>query len=761
MKFAFWNDLPALLGRCAPSKYPRYAGRWPTCDAAFSPEKKPLAEQEQAWLGRSCLVSRDLPGQLLPTKNARTVELFDIDGTRIPEADIMRRFRPVNGFGALTDAATLEPQPKYLHPSGIRPHLYYPQNGSNHWRDWARDSKQRKIFVEGCAKAACANKFGFASVGIEGCWGWRSVKHGLLLLPEFNDYELEDSDVYWIPDRDRNPKAVADILRASNAFAFLLRGRGARPHVVWFDLLEGFDKVGVDDFLFHYSRGGKDLKAGSAALEDVIANTPVWEDFEISDLGNARRWVRMYGESFRFVAPRRWLVYREGCWRDDDRLEHQETCKSMFEGLLDDARYAGNSERSKLLRVHVTRSRIDNVPGIAKSDPAIIVTPDRLDRHPLFVNCRNGTLEMPNDEHGAFRFRPASPEDLLTRAVSVSWSPEASCPVFLGALEFWTKKDKQLQRTIQQLLGLSCTGVVREQLFIILYGPGATGKSTLIEIVREILANYAVTLESDTFLVRRHGKPEERKLAPLLGARFASSSETERSGVLDENLIKLLAGEDSVAARRLYEEQFDFTPQAKIWLRTNHRPEIRGMGNDIWRRVVALPFGQIVPPEKRDRFLKDKLRAELEGIFVWMVNGYLDYAKHGLVLASAITEAIDEYKKEQDIMSRFFEEDCEFRPQDFTDTKVNPRYSIGREELYQRFRTWCEKSQVRTVPNVVQFKSEIKNRFANQIQEKKISVTVWVIDRDRTRKKKKQQEWRWVGVTTKFALNSPLVRSAR
>ena len=79
-------------------------------------------------------------------------------------------------------------------------------------------------------------------------------------------------------------------------------------------------------------------------------------------------------------------------------------------------------------------------------------------------------------------------------------------------------------------------------------------------------------------------------------------------------LIKLLTGEDSVAARQLYAEQFNFLPQAKVWLRTNNRPEIRGTDNAIWRRVVALPFGQIVPTEKRDRFLREKLNAELDSL---------------------------------------------------------------------------------------------------------------------------------------------------
>jgi len=84
-----------------------------------------------------------------------------------------------------------------------------------------------------------------------------------------------------------------------------------------------------------------------------------------------------------------------------------------------------------------------------------------------------------------------------------------------------------------------------------------------------------------------------------------------------------------------------------------------------------------------------------------MVQGYLDYAKYGLVLASPVTEAIKAYRKEQDVLGRFFEEECDFKPKDFV---------LVREK------------QVRVVLNNKLFKAEIGNRFQNRIQERQVSV---------------------------------------
>jgi len=313
------------------------------------------------------------------------------------------------------------------------------------------------------------------------------------------------------------------------------------------------------------------------------------------------------------------------------------------------------------------------------------------------------------------------------KQVTVEYTAAGQCPAFLAALNFWTNGDLELQRTIQQLLGLSITGVTREQIFIILHGPASTGKSTLIEIVNAIFGNYATALASDTFLLRKHSAPEERKVAALVGARFASASETEAGGVLAENLIKMLTGEDKTAARFLYREKEDYMPEAKIWLRTNNLPDIRGIDGAIWRRVIIVPFGNIVPEKAKDVQLKDKLHRELSGILKWMVDGYLDYAKHGFYKAPVILKAIAAYRKEQDVLERFFEEKCEF----------GPTFTVGKAIVHSSFSDWCETNHLRGMRSQL-FHDQLVTRFADRIKE----------DRAQTEKRERV----WLGVRTKMSV---------
>ncbi|PEO93949.1 DNA primase, partial [Bacillus toyonensis] len=92
---------------------------------------------------------------------------------------------------------------------------------------------------------------------------------------------------------------------------------------------------------------------------------------------------------------------------------------------------------------------------------------------------------------------------------------------------------------------------------------------------------------------------------------------------LDEGLVKQLTGGDKVTARFLYENEFDFMPQFKLWMATNHKPIIRGTDDGIWRRMAIIPFTVQIPKEKVDKRLKHKLRRELKAILHWAVEGYI------------------------------------------------------------------------------------------------------------------------------------------
>jgi len=111
---------------------------------------------------------------------------------------------------------------------------------------------------------------------------------------------------------------------------------------------------------------------------------------------------------------------------------------------------------------------------------------------------------------------------------------------------------------------------------------------------------------------------------------LVKASESQKEAALDEATVKEVTGGDSISARFLFKEFFEFRPQFKIWLATNHRPTIQGTDDAIWRRVRLIPFNQQFTGKQRDPKLRQKLEAELSGILAWALRGCLEWQRMGL-----------------------------------------------------------------------------------------------------------------------------------
>jgi len=251
--------------------------------------------------------------------------------------------------------------------------------------------------------------------------------------------------------------------------------------------------------------------------------------------------------------------------------------------------------------------------------------------------------------------------------------------------------DHELIEYIRRAVGYSLTGDTREQCFFILFGTGANGKSTFIEIICKLLGTHAETAEFSTFLVRKDRGAPRNDVAKLHAARLVKASESQHMASIDEALIKEVTGEDTISARFLYREHFSFKPKFKIWLITNHKPEIRGTDPAIWRRVRLIPFSQQFEGPQRDPTLRKKLESELPGILAWAVEGCLSWQRQGLGEAPRVTQATLEYRQESDPIGRFLQDCC----------TQESRSTVPAGKLYGAYRNWCPEQSEKAVANNV------------------------------------------------------------
>jgi putative DNA primase/helicase len=375
-----------------------------------------------------------------------------------------------------------------------------------------------------------------------------------------------------------------------------------------------------------------------------------------SDLGNAELLADRHASRLRHVKERRlWLTWEAGRWRSDTTGAAERAAKALArERLRAAADIENEDDRKKAVMWAMTSqsdSRIRAALSLATTETPIVLRAEDLDTDPFLLACANGTLDLRTAE-----LRAPDPDDLITLGNDVAYDPDARCPRWDTFLEEVFDGDEELIGFVQRLAGYSLTGDIREQIVAVLHGGGNNGKDTLIKPLMRVVGEQAETSPMDTF-TRVRDRSVRNDLARLHRARLVIASESAEGRRLDEPTIKLVSGGGRVAARFLYGEFFEFTPQFKVWLITNHRPRVDGDDDAIWRRLRLIPFN-VSFLGREDKELDGKLEAELPGILAWAVRGSLEWQAEGLGLPPAVEEATREYRVDEDVLGTFIAERC-------------------------------------------------------------------------------------------------------
>jgi len=304
--------------------------------------------------------------------------------------------------------------------------------------------------------------------------------------------------------------------------------------------------------------------------QDLRPPEEKWGLPHFTDVGNAKRLVQYFGQLLRYCHPSRtWYVFWDTHWGPDRTGEVERLAKVTIERIYDEEVLQVSEEYAKLVLTHAYRSeafgRIRAMIALAASEPGIPVLPEDFDRDPFLFNVLNGTLDLRTGT-----LRAACPEDLLTKLVPVRYDPMATCPRWDAFLDQIMAGNQALIAYLQRAVGYALTGDTREQVLFLLYGTGANGKSTFLEVLRSLFSAYAAQADFATFLTRSYDTVRN-DLARLTGARFVTAIEAGSGRHLDEVLIKQLTGGDRVTARYLYQEFFEFQPQLKLFLATNYK----------------------------------------------------------------------------------------------------------------------------------------------------------------------------------------------
>jgi len=447
-----------------------------------------------------------------------------------------------------------------------------------------------------------------------------------------------------------------------------------------------------------------DAIATQQAFYDPNHNASVG-DLSHSDLADelGRRW---FYENARFISKQsRWLLWDETRWQSESKLHHlsiigsylRDRSNELSDWMEEEPTLDEKTIRSVKAEIKVLKSapmRV-NIESIIRTDPRCTSLTTDFDAAPRVLGTPTGTVDLVTGV-----ITPPRRTNYMTKqtAVSVVDGEPTQWLVFLNTIFSW---DSSMVRFIQTLCGYMLTGLTVEEKLFFFYGTGANGKSKLLETVFYILGDYAKRAPASMLLEQRNNE-HPTAMAGLQGARGVFASEVPSGKSWNEQVIKDSTGGDTITARLMRQDFFEFTPQFKLIVAGNHQPRLRNVDESVVRRMVMVPFEVTIEESKRDTHLGEKLKSEAGQILGWMIEGSVRYFNEGLIIPPRVVAASSAYIKNEDVIGEYIEEhlintDCE-------------KDKVAFSSIFDNYKTWIMKQGYNFNMTERQLKKAFKDR---------------------------------------------------
>jgi P4 family phage/plasmid primase-like protien len=151
------------------------------------------------------------------------------------------------------------------------------------------------------------------------------------------------------------------------------------------------------------------------------------------------------------------------------------------------------------------------------------------------------------------------------------------------------KDDDDAYTYLTEILGYCLTSWNFMKCFFVFYGQeGDNGKSILLNIMEKIMGQLMTPVATKMFLaMKKDGATPE--LMQCIGKNLGTYAETS-DAYLDDNIIKMITGGDSISIRQLYGTYFSTKLYMKLLLSGNFRPTWKNSPAMV-RRVMFFEFG--------------------------------------------------------------------------------------------------------------------------------------------------------------------------
>lgn len=414
------------------------------------------------------------------------------------------------------------------------------------------------------------------------------------------------------------------------------------------------------------------------------ANNVGPDEIRLTGGGNGTRFARMYGEQTVYVNGLGWHRWDGSIWTlaPDTFMEH--LGKGVVEELYSLARADGLAA-FEAKQMFGFAKKTDNAAGIsdmlrsARSDLGLVRDVGDLDVDPAMLTVANGTVNLRTGE-----LLPISRFDLSTSRSAYPYDPSVPTPRWNAFLHRTMSGNQEMIEFLRRLGGYCFTGLHNEHFLALMLGNGRNGKNTFYEIITGLMGDLCMPAFPPAAITAK--RADDQMTAMLLGKRLAVVNEMARAAKINPATVKSYTGDEFQTGKLLYKDRFTFRSTAKLWLISNHKPEILDNSDGMWDRVLFIPWDAYIPSAERIVGLKDLMLAEeAPGILAWFVAGAREYFESGdLGIPGLVRQKAESFRQEEDHVGRFIEDQLILGGDQF----------MTREQLLIEYKAWCDSNEV-------------------------------------------------------------------
>lgn len=427
-------------------------------------------------------------------------------------------------------------------------------------------------------------------------------------------------------------------------------------------------------------------------------------DYELTDLGNSELMKSVFADVLCYTDAFGWCYYDGVRWESNVEYRAMEAARDIATEMLAFSREKLSKQQDMLADEGVDASSDEGkkrlAGGVAFYNHAKKTQSERGIKAMVNLNKAYMMVDSKEFQEDAWLLNtPAGVIDLSTAELMphdakykmmnmTKCAPQQiETPMFNKFLNTIFCGDVDLIRYVQTIIGSSLVGKVYSENLVIVTGDGSNGKSTLFNLIHQLLGDYSVSIDPELLMSSR-ANDQKLGMSMLQNKRFAEAQETEEGQRLRSSMLKRLVSTNSVVAKQLYKNPSEFIPTHTLILATNHLPKISSTDLGTWRRIVVVPFNATIKPEDMiPDFHNILLEREGAGVLQWAIEGAVAFKEAGCLLSDkpeAVLIASQEYRQSEDWIEAFLGASCDYR--DKHDEDITVRHDV----LYRRYRKWCE-----------------------------------------------------------------------